>query len=212
VPICRPYVNFATRRRRRRHAVHRCLPPPRVTFLSLHSWDQRKPTFRYIIATTTAACLEPRGFLSSWTITCSTGILYLKWTGHTLRCLEIKLRSRHSQEWIDCVDVDLSRTRISRHSIVTGWNRIYDDSWPYLTLTYFICSLVSHVEVSGNTILSFPPIPIRKFPFLFLFHSFRVLFPFPFTSKYVFPSLPVYCCKKDKYNANKTRRFEQWQL
>jgi len=34
---------------RRRHAVHRCLPPPRVTFLSLHSWDQRKPTFRYII-------------------------------------------------------------------------------------------------------------------------------------------------------------------
>ena len=24
-------------------------PPPRVTFLSLHSWDQRKPTFRYII-------------------------------------------------------------------------------------------------------------------------------------------------------------------
>ena len=25
-------------------------PPPRVTFLSLHSWDQRKPTFRYIIS------------------------------------------------------------------------------------------------------------------------------------------------------------------
>ena len=43
----RAYVNFATRRRQRRHAVHRCLPPPRVTFLSLHSWDQRKPTFRY---------------------------------------------------------------------------------------------------------------------------------------------------------------------
>jgi len=35
--------------RKMRHAVHRCLPPPRVTFLSLHSWDQRKPTFRYII-------------------------------------------------------------------------------------------------------------------------------------------------------------------
>ena len=46
VPICRPYVNLATRRRRRRPPLP---PPPRLTFLSLHSWDQRKPTFRYII-------------------------------------------------------------------------------------------------------------------------------------------------------------------
>jgi len=31
------------------HDVGDAATPPRVTFLSLHSWDQRKPTSRYII-------------------------------------------------------------------------------------------------------------------------------------------------------------------